>query len=57
MSDETLATYKSRFSDIDARLDTTLADPDRAKVKGEIITLFKSVEQQVCRISTVGKFI
>ena len=53
MSDETLATYQSRFSDIDARLDTTLADPDRVKVKGEIITLFKSVEQQVAELSAL----
>ena len=53
MSDETLATYKSRFSDIDTRLDATLAESDRATVKGEIITLFKSVEQQVADLSAL----
>ena len=53
MSDETLATYQSRFSDIDARLDATLAEPDRATVKGEIIALFKSLEQQVAELSAL----
>jgi tetratricopeptide (TPR) repeat protein len=53
MSDETLASYKSRFTDIDARLDATLAEGDRAKVKGEIIALFKNVEQQVAELSAL----
>lgn len=45
MTDETLAALRGRYADIDQRLDAGVADADRAKVKTEIITLFKSVEQ------------
>jgi tetratricopeptide (TPR) repeat protein len=53
MNDENLSDFKARFADIDRRLDAGLADGDRAPVKVEIITLFKTVEQQVAELSVL----
>ncbi len=53
MADESLAGFKQRYADIDARLDAGLAEADRAAVKGEIIGLFKTVEQTVADMSAL----
>jgi tetratricopeptide (TPR) repeat protein len=47
MADETLAGFRARYDDIDRRLDAGPSEGDRATVRGEIIGLFKTVEQTV----------
>lgn len=50
MADETLGQFRSRYADIDARLEAAAAggidDGARLAVKADIIGLFKAVEQQ-----------
>lgn len=46
MADETQSALRARYDDIDRRLDAGLAAAGRAGVKDEIISLFKTVEQQ-----------
>lgn len=53
MTDETLASYKATYVSIDQRLDLGLTDAERPAVKGEIVTLFKSVEQQLAELTTL----
>ncbi len=53
MADETLAGFKERYADIDRRLNAGLAEAERASVKGEIIGLFKTVEQTVADLSAL----
>jgi tetratricopeptide (TPR) repeat protein len=53
MPDETLAEFRTRYADIDRRLDAGLADGERANVKTEIIGLFKTVEQTVADLSAL----
>jgi tetratricopeptide (TPR) repeat protein len=53
MTDETLASYKAKYASIDQRLDVGLTDAERPAVKGEIVTLFKSVEQQLAELTTL----
>lgn len=53
MADETLAAFKATCAAIDRRLDAGLADAERAAVKGEIITLFKSVEAQIADLTAL----
>jgi len=53
MADETLASYKAKYTAIDARLEAGLGDAERPAVKTEIVTLFKSVEQQIAELSTL----
>ena len=53
MADETLASYKAKYTAIDARLEAGLADAERPAVRTEIVTLFKSVEQQIAELSTL----
>jgi tetratricopeptide (TPR) repeat protein len=53
MADETLAAYKAKYTTIDKRLDAGLTDAERPAVKVEIVTLFKSVEQQIAELSTL----
>lgn len=53
MTDETLASYKAKYVSIDQRLDLGLSDAERPVVKGEIVTLFKSVEQQLAELTTL----
>ncbi|HEV8411568.1 MAG TPA: tetratricopeptide repeat protein, partial [Gemmatimonadaceae bacterium] len=53
MPDETLAGFKARYADIDRRLDAGLGEPERAAIKGEIIGLFKTVEQTVADLSAL----
>jgi tetratricopeptide (TPR) repeat protein len=51
MADDSLAGFKQRYSDIDGRLNAGLSEADRPAVKGEIIALFKTVEQTVADMS------
>ena len=53
MADETLAQFRARYADIDRRLDAGLGEPERANVKGEIIGLFKTVEQTLADLSAL----
>jgi tetratricopeptide (TPR) repeat protein len=53
MSDASLAGFKARYTDIDRRLDAGLADAERTAVKQEIISLFKTVEQQVAELTAL----
>ena len=53
MADETLAQFRARYADIDRRLDAGLGESERANVKGEIIGLFKTVEQAVTDLSAL----
>jgi len=47
MADETYASFKAQYSAIDAKLDAGVPVEDRARVKGEIVGLFKSIESQI----------
>ena len=51
MADETLAAYKAQYAAIDAKLDAGLSAADRPQVKGDIVTLFKSVEAQIAELT------
>jgi tetratricopeptide (TPR) repeat protein len=53
MADETLAGFKQRYADIDRRLDAGLGETERVAIKGEIIGLFKTVEQTVADMSAL----
>ena len=53
MSDHDLATYKAQFGTIDARLDAAQSPDDVAALKGDIIGLFRSVEQQVADLTAL----
>ncbi len=53
MADDTLEGLKARYADIDRRLDTGLDEAGRTAVKAEIITLFKTVEQQAAELTTL----
>ena len=57
MAEDTLAQHKARYANLDQRLDaaatTSLDDAARAALKGEIIGLFKTVEQQVAELTTL----
>jgi tetratricopeptide (TPR) repeat protein len=53
MADETFAAYKAQYAAIDARLDAGLPAADRARVKGEIVGLFKALEAQIAELSTL----
>ncbi|MBI3567308.1 MAG: tetratricopeptide repeat protein [Gemmatimonadetes bacterium] len=50
MTDDLIGAMRARYADIDRRLDAGTAD---AAVKGEIIALFKTVEQQVAELSAL----
>lgn len=50
MADEMLAGHRARYAEIEARLDAGLAPEDRAKVKAEIVTLFKALESQIAEL-------
>lgn len=51
MADETLAAYKAQYAAVDAQLDAGVAPADRAKVKADIVGLFKSVEAQIADLT------
>ncbi len=51
MADETLATYKAQYSAIDAQLEAGVVPAERAKVKSDIVGLFKSVEAQIAELT------
>jgi len=51
MSDETLASFRARYVQIDQRLEAGLNDADRAAIKGDIFALFKALEQQVAEFT------
>ena len=53
MPDHDLATYKAQYGAIDARLEAAQTPEDVAALKGEIIGLFRSVEQQIADLSTL----
>ena len=53
MADESLAGFKQKYDEIDRRLDAGLAESERVAVKGEIIGLFKTVEQTVADMSAL----
>ncbi|MBX9927284.1 MAG: tetratricopeptide repeat protein [Gemmatimonadaceae bacterium] len=53
MPDTLLAAHRATFADIDRRLDAALPAAERQALKGEIITLFKSLEQLVTEASTL----
>jgi tetratricopeptide (TPR) repeat protein len=53
MADELLASYKAKYTAIDQRLDAGLSESERAAVKSDIVTLFKSVEQQIAELTTL----
>ena len=53
MADETTASYRAKYASIDQRLDAGLTDAERPTVKSEIVTLFKSVEQQLAELSAL----
>ena len=53
MPDHDLATYKAQYGAIDARLEAAQTPEDVAALKGEIIGLFRSVEQQIADLATL----
>jgi tetratricopeptide (TPR) repeat protein len=53
MPDHDLATYKAQYGAIDARLDAAQSPEDVAALKGEIIGLFRSVEQQIADLTAL----
>ena len=53
MPDHDLATYKTQYANIDGRLDAAQSPEQVAALKGEIIGLFRSVEQQIADLAAV----
>jgi tetratricopeptide (TPR) repeat protein len=53
MPDHDLATYKAQYGAIDARLEAAQSPDDVAALKGDIIGLFRSVEQQIADLATL----
>ena len=60
MADETLASYRARYTEVEQRLDAaaqasagSLDEQSRTAMKGEIIGLFKAVEQQVAEMTAL----
>ena len=53
MPDHDLATYRAQYGAIDARLEAAQRPEDVAALKGDIIGLFRSVEQQIADLSTL----
>ena len=53
MADETFASFKAQYAAIDQQLDAALPPEARAKLKGEIVALFKSIEAQVADLSAL----
>ena len=51
MADETYASFKAQYTAIDAKLDAGVAGEERARVKGEIVGLFKSIETQIAELT------
>jgi tetratricopeptide (TPR) repeat protein len=51
MADETYASFKAQYTAIDAKLDAGVAGEERARVKGEIVGLFKSIESQIAELT------
>lgn len=47
MADETLAAYRAQYAAIDAKLEAGVASADRARVKADIVGLFKALEAQI----------
>jgi len=53
MADETFASFKAQYTAIDQKLDSALPPEARAKLKGDIVALFKSIEAQVADLSAL----
>ncbi len=53
MPDHDLATYKAQYGAIDARLEAAQSPEDVAALKGDIISLFRSVEQQIADLGAL----
>jgi tetratricopeptide (TPR) repeat protein len=53
VADETLAAYKAQYAAIDARLEAGVSAAERARVKAEIVGLFKSLEAQIADLGTL----
>jgi tetratricopeptide (TPR) repeat protein len=51
MADETYASFKAQYTAIDSKLDAGVAGEERARVKGEIVGLFKSIEAQIAELT------
>lgn len=47
MADGTLAAYRAQYAAIDAKLEAGVASADRARVKADIVGLFKALEAQI----------
>ncbi|MHB1298942.1 MAG: tetratricopeptide repeat protein [Gemmatimonadaceae bacterium] len=53
MIDQVMAGYRAQYAAIERRLDAGLGGPERAAVKGEIVTLFKSVEADIAELAAL----
>jgi tetratricopeptide (TPR) repeat protein len=53
MADETVATWRARYAEIERRLDAGAAGPARAQLKGEIVALFKAVEADITDLTAL----
>ena len=53
MPDHDLATYRTQYAHIDGRLDAAQSPEQVGALKGEIIGLFRSVEQQIADLSAL----
>lgn len=51
MADETSASFKAQYTTIDAQLDAGVPAEARARVKTEIVGLFKSIEAQIADLT------
>lgn len=51
MADETLAAYRAQYAAIDAKLEAGVASADRARVKADIVGLFKTLEAQIADLT------
>lgn len=51
MADETLAAYRAQYAAIDAKLEAGVASAERARVKTDIVGLFKSLEAQIADLT------
>ena len=53
MTDGVASDFRGRYEEINRRLDAPLADADRTAAKADIITLFRSIEQQMLELGTL----
>jgi tetratricopeptide (TPR) repeat protein len=53
MAEDPMAGWRAQYADIDRRLDVPAGEAERAELKAEIVTLFKSVEAEIAELTAL----